>query len=126
MKDKAPWPNSITNKVLRIATLIIPKELAQININYLATGLPDRLKKSFTFVLRKKEKKNYLLSGAYRPIVLKIILVKLAEKVIITRNYKEDGSGAIINIKLIRREKTALYFLSNKLSYLNYLDCVEN
>ena len=52
-------------------------------INYLAIGLPDKLKKLSIFVLRKEGKKNYLLPGAYRPIVLKNILVKLVEKVII-------------------------------------------
>ena len=65
-----------------MVTLIIPKELAQVVINYLAIGLPDKLKKLFIFVLREEEKKNYLLPGAYKPIVLKNILAKLAEKVI--------------------------------------------
>ena len=76
--------DSIINKVLRIVILIIPKELAQTIINYLATGLPNRLKKLFTFILQKEEKKNCLLPLTYRPIVLKNILAKLAKKVIIT------------------------------------------
>ena len=36
----------------------------------------------FIFVLRKEEKKNYLLLGAYRLITLKITLLKLAKKVL--------------------------------------------
>ena len=64
-ENKAPGLNNIINKVLRIVTLIISKELAQAIINYLAIGLPDGLKKLFTFVLRKEGKKNYLLPGAY-------------------------------------------------------------
>ena len=46
-------------------------------------GLPKGLKKLVTLVLKKKEKKNYLLLGAYRFIALKNILIKLAEKVLI-------------------------------------------
>ena len=34
------------------------------------------------FMLRKEEKKNYSILGAYRPIALKNILIKLAEKVL--------------------------------------------
>ena len=64
--------------------LIILKELAQAIINYLATDLPNKLKKLFIFVLQKKGKKNHLLLRAYRPIILKSILAKLAEKVITT------------------------------------------
>ena len=33
-------------------------------------------------MLRKKEKKNYLLPGTYRPIALKNILIKLVEKIL--------------------------------------------
>ena len=58
------------------------KELAQIVIKYLVIGLPKELKKLFTLMLRKEEKKDYLLPGAYRPIALKNILIKLAEKVL--------------------------------------------
>ena len=55
----------------------------QIIINNLSTSLPKGLKESFTLVLRKKEKKNYLLPGIYRFIALKNTLVKLVEKVLI-------------------------------------------
>ena len=46
-------------------------------------GLPKELKKLFILILRKEEKKDYLLLSAYRFIVLKNILVKLAEKILI-------------------------------------------
>ena len=52
-------------------------------IRYLVTGLPKELKELFTLVLRKEEKKNYLLLGAYRPIALKNTLIKLVKKVLI-------------------------------------------
>ena len=49
----------------------------------MATGLPEELKKSFTLILKKNEKKNYLSLGAYGLIALKNTLVKLAEKILI-------------------------------------------
>ena len=76
-------------------------------------------------MLQKEEKKNYLLPGAYKPIVLKNISVKIVKKSYYHLYYKEGESGAIINIKLNRKKKIALYSLSNKPFYLNYLDCVE-
>ena len=51
-------------------------------IKYLVIGLPKELKELFTIILKKKEKKNYLLLGAYRSITLKNTLVKLAEKIL--------------------------------------------
>ena len=61
---------------------LILKELAQTIIKYLIIGLPKELKESFTLILRKEEKKDYLLLSAYRLIVLKNTLVKLAKKVL--------------------------------------------
>ena len=54
-------------------------------IKYLVTGLFKGLKESFILVLKKEEKKNYLLLSAYRPIALKNTLVKLTEKVLTIR-----------------------------------------
>ena len=51
-------------------------------IKYLVTGLFKELKKLFTLILKKEEKKDYLLPDIYRSIALKNILVKLAEKVL--------------------------------------------
>ena len=58
------------------------KKLVQIVIVYLVKGLPEGLKELSIFILRKKEKKDYLLLGAYRLIARKNTLVKLAEKVL--------------------------------------------
>ena len=49
---------------------------------YLVKGSPEKLKKLFIFILKKKEKKNYLLPKIYRPIALKNTLVKLAKKIL--------------------------------------------
>ena len=84
------------NKVLCIVTLVILKELAQVIINYLAIGLLNELKKLFIFVLRKEGKKDHLLLGAYRPIVLKATLAKLAKKVIITRIIKKAEAKLLL------------------------------
>ena len=75
--------DSITNKVIYIIVPLILKELAQVVIKYLATSCSKKLKKLFIFVLKKKEKKNYLLPRIYRFIALKNTLVKLAEKILI-------------------------------------------
>ena len=61
---------------------LILKELAQAVIKYLVIGLFKELKELFTLVLKKEEKKDYSLLNNYRPIALKNILVKLAEKVL--------------------------------------------
>ena len=61
---------------------LILKKLVQAIIKYLIIGLHKGLQKLFTLILKKKEKKNYLLPDTYRPIVLENILVKLAEKVL--------------------------------------------
>ena len=83
LKDRALGPDSITNKVIYIIAPLILKELAQAVIKYLIIGLPKGLKELFTLILKKKGKKDYLLLNTYRPIALKNILVKLAEKVLI-------------------------------------------
>ena len=72
------------------------KELAQAIIKYLATGLSEELKELFTLMLKKKEKKNYLLLNAYRPIALKNILVKLAEKVLIMRIVRKAEAKTLL------------------------------
>ena len=82
LKNRAPGLNSIINKVIYIVTPLILKELAQAVIKYLIIGFSRELKKLFTLVLRKEEKKNYLLLSAYRFIALENILIKLAEKVL--------------------------------------------
>ena len=96
LKDKAPGPNNIINKVLRIVILIVLKELTQTIINYLITGLPDGLKKLFTFVLRKEGKKDYLLPGVYRSIALRNTLAKLVKKVIIIYIIKKAEAKLLL------------------------------
>ena len=83
LKDRALGLDNITNKVIRRVAPLILKELAQVIIKYLVIGLPKGLKVLFTLILKKKEKKNYLLLDIYRPIALKNILVKLVKKVLI-------------------------------------------
>ena len=82
LKNRAPGPDNIINKVIRVVAPLILKKLAQIVIKYLVISLSKELKKLFTLILKKKEKKNYLLPGTYKPIVLKNISVKLAKKIL--------------------------------------------
>ena len=74
--------DNIINKVICVVVPLILKELAQIIIKYLVIGLSKGLKELFTFILKKKEKKNYLLLDIYKLITLKNTLVKLAEKIL--------------------------------------------
>ena len=125
LKNKIQGLNSIINIVLRIVMLIIPKELAQVIINYLTTGLPDKLKKLFTFVLKKRRKKELFIIGSLQTYNIKKYISEASGESYYHICFKEGGSEAIINIKLDRRKKITLCSLSNKSFYLNYLDCVE-
>jgi len=78
---KAPGPDGIPNKVLKMVALVIIKDLAEV-ANYCFTNgtIPESLKESITVVLRKEGKKDYSLLGSYRPITLKNTLAKVLEK----------------------------------------------
>ena len=65
-------------------------------IRYLIVGFSEGLKELFTLVLRKKEKKNYLLLDTYRPIALENILVKLAKKVLTIRIAKKAEAEILL------------------------------
>jgi len=73
--------NSILNKALKVAILVIAKDLAEAASYYFASRIiPKSLKESITVVLYKEEKKDYSLLGSYRLIALKNTLVKVLEK----------------------------------------------
>jgi len=83
LNRKALGLDSILNKVLKVAALVIIKDLVEVASYCFASGIiPESLKKSITMVLRKKGKKDYSLLGSYRPITLKNTLVKVLEKYI--------------------------------------------
>jgi len=73
--------NSIPNKVLKVAALVIAKDLVKV-ASYCFTSriILKSLKKSIIIVLHKEEKKNYSLLGSYRLITLKNMLAKVLEK----------------------------------------------
>jgi len=73
--------NSILNKVLKVAALVIVKDLAEVTSYYFASGIILKsLKEFITVVLYKEGKKDYFLLGSYRLIALKNMLAKVLEK----------------------------------------------
>jgi len=81
LNRKALGLDSIPNKVLKVAVLVIVKDLTEAASYYFASGIILKsLKKSITVVLRKEGKKDYSLLGSYRLIALKNTLVKVLEK----------------------------------------------
>jgi len=83
LNRKALGLNSILNKVLKVAALVIIKDLAKVASYCFTSGtILESLKESITIVLRKEGKKDYSFLGSYRPITLKNTLVKVLEKYI--------------------------------------------
>jgi len=81
--------DSILNKVLKVATLVIVKDLAEVTSYYFASRIILKsFKKSITVVLYKERKKDYSFLGSYRPIALKNMLVKVLEKYIANIIFK--------------------------------------
>ena len=68
---------------------LIQTDLAIAISRYLTAGtLPVSYRESTTITLRKKDKKNYIISDSYRLITLKNTLIKLLEKVLIIQIMK--------------------------------------
>jgi len=81
LNGKALGLDGILNKVLKVAVLVIVKDLAKAASYCFASGIiPKSLKESIIMVLRKKKKKDYSFLGSYRLIALKNMLVKVLEK----------------------------------------------
>jgi len=81
LNRKALGLDSILNKVLKVAALVIIKNLAKAASYCFASGIILKsLKESITVVLYKEGKKDYSFLGSYKLIALKNILVKVLEK----------------------------------------------
>jgi len=81
LNRKALGLDGILNKVLKVATLVIIKDLAKAASYYFASGIILKsLKEFITVVLYKEEKKDYSLLDSYRLITFKNMLVKVLEK----------------------------------------------
>jgi len=81
LNRKALKPNGILNKVLKVAALVIVKDLAKTASHCFASRIILKsLKESITVVLCKEKKKDYSLLGSYRLIALKNTLAKVLKK----------------------------------------------
>ena len=73
----------ILNEALKTYRPLIVPWLTDVARACFATGYYPRLRRAMTtFVLRKKDKADYLLLGSYRPIALENTLSKILERVI--------------------------------------------
>jgi len=85
---KAPEPNKVPNKIIKIYKKILAPYLQHLFNACLKQGTHPRIyKKAKTIVLKKPEKKvgDYIKAGAYKPITLlntvgKILKIILAQK----------------------------------------------
>ncbi|KAF2183538.1 hypothetical protein K469DRAFT_582747 [Zopfia rhizophila CBS 207.26] len=81
LNGKAPGPDSILNKILKIVLLLIAQKLAQAVHQCLESGIiPTCLKELITIALCKEGKKDYSLPGSYQLIALENTLAKVIEK----------------------------------------------
>jgi len=81
LNNKALGLDSILNKVFKVVTLIIIKNLIEVTSScFINRIILNSFKKSIIIILRKKEKKSLL--GSYRLITLKNTLVKVLKKYI--------------------------------------------
>jgi len=81
LNRKALGPDSIPNEILKVAALVIIKDLTETASHYFTSGIiPKSLKEFITIVLCKKGKKDYSLLGSYKLITLKNMLAKVLEK----------------------------------------------
>jgi len=95
LNKKALGLNSILNKVLKVATLVIVKDLAEVVSHCFTSGIILKsLKEFIIMVLYKEGKKDYSFLGSYRLIALKNTLAKVLEKHIaniISKAAEEHG-----------------------------------
>lgn len=84
--DKAPGPDQITNRVLKVASAWLVPKLASIFTATFRLGYhPSEWKRAITLVLRKQGKPDYSTPKAYRPIALLNSMGKILERVIARR-----------------------------------------
>jgi len=83
LNSKVLGLDGILNKVLKIAALVIAKNLVKVaSCCFTNRTILKSLKEFIIVVLRKEGKKDYSLLGSYRLIALKNILAKVLEKYI--------------------------------------------
>jgi len=83
LNRKALGLDSILNEVLKVAALIIVKDLAEVASHcFTSRIILKSLKEFITVVLHKEGKKDYFFLGSYKLIALKNMLAKVLKKYI--------------------------------------------
>jgi len=89
LNKKALRLDSILNKVLKVAALVIVKNLIEVASHcFTSRIILKSLKEFIIIVLCKERKKDYFFLGSYRLITLKNMLVKVLEKYIANIIFK--------------------------------------
>ncbi len=112
---KAPGPDGILNKVLKIIASTIAEELAQAATDLLSTGnIPQSYKESITAVIRKERKGDYTLLSSYRLVALENTLAKVVERIVATRltDTAEEHNLLLWNQMGGRRKRSTLSALN--------------
>jgi hypothetical protein len=79
-------PDGIPNEILIVLSPEILEELAYIINRILVENiLLNYYKELIIIILRKENKKNYLLPSSYRPITLENTLIKIIKKILVIR-----------------------------------------
>ena len=83
---KAAGLNRVLNKAIKTTLKAVAIPLVIIATTYLLKSkILDYYKETIIVVLRKANKKDYLLLGSYRPVALKNTLGKILEKIVAER-----------------------------------------
>ena len=90
LPDKAPGPDAIPNRALKLGREVLAPYLAPIFTASLRLGFfPQIGSHSITLALRKEGKEDYTTPNNYRPIALENSIAKVLEKIIAIRVTKE-------------------------------------
>ena len=108
--DKAPGPDKIPNRILKLACQQIVSLLATVfNASLQLQYCPQAFKESTTVVLQKPGKDDYSTPKSYRPIALMNTLGKVLDTVLIQRIQYTTESKHLLPATHIRGRKAASY-----------------
>ena len=95
---KAAGPDRIPNEAIKAASEAVATPLANAATTYLLKGkIPDYYKETIIVILRKVNKKDYLLLGSYRPVALENTLGKILEKIVVKHMQKAiEAQGLLL------------------------------
>jgi exonuclease III len=125
---KTPGPDKIPNKALKELCTLISPTLANLFNACLSVGYhPIHFKHSITAIIKKPQKPDYTLPGAYRPIALLSTIGKLLERIVAERlSIAADQHQLLPNTQMGARKNrstiTALHLLTEQIHTIWKMD----